>query len=364
MSCIKVLSLSGSAYEIGKQHGKWAKEEVAYSLDSYEKLFWYERNLSWEQAVELAKQHINTIEEVNSELLEEMEGVADGASVRFEDILTLNARSEIALTGNKFDGCTSVSVMPPLSDKAYLAQTWDWRPSQTRSLIALKINHKDTKINMITEGGIIGKIGCNHHGLGVCLNALRTDIKSHTLPVHLGLREVLNSTDIEEAKHKVKDGKIASSVNMLMAQHQFNAPQALNIELSPIHSDERETKSNYLYHTNHFCSHIMRQKIKENNVRVANNSVIRKKRMKELIMTSIQSKKTIDKHVIRQWLSDHDNEPFSICRHKDHHTSEYVDTITAFAVIMNLTDKTMKLLEGQPCNPIKEYHFTFEREEK
>ena len=111
-----------------------------------------------------------------------MEGVAVGAGVDFEDILTLNARSEIALTGRKdiafADGCTAIAVTPPASQDTIIGQNWDGKGSQIDSLLLLNIEQSDKpNITMVTEGGIIGKVGFNSAGVAVCLNAL-DDAKS------------------------------------------------------------------------------------------------------------------------------------------------------------------------------------------
>lgn len=55
-------------------------------------------------------------------LVNEMQGVADGAGVEFEDILTLNVRTEIAY-GMFSDGCTALSWKD--GEKSFLAQNWD-----------------------------------------------------------------------------------------------------------------------------------------------------------------------------------------------------------------------------------------------
>lgn len=56
---------------------------------------------------------------------------------------------------------------------ALLGQTWDWgRPLENLAvLMQLKISENHT-IQMLTEPGIIGKIGLNSHGIGTCLNIL------------------------------------------------------------------------------------------------------------------------------------------------------------------------------------------------
>lgn len=340
------------------KHGKDAKDEVHYSIDSYEQLFYNNAGLNWKQAVELAKNYIDVIKKTNIDLLEEMEGIAKGASVEFEDILALNARSEIALTNNVNDGCTSLAVMPPLSDKVYLSQNWDWRSAQSRSLIMIDIHQKKgPAIQMVTEGGIIGKIGLNNHGLGVCLNALRANVKSNQLPVHLGLREVLNAGSIDEAERKIIDGKLGSSANFLIAQKNSNTMRALNLELSPRKYDKKETENAYLYHTNHFCSDMVTKDIGKENLNTVENTYSRFNRIEELIRNKVEEKQLISEATIKKWLSDHKNEPLSICRHESKLESPYEDTITAFSVIMNLTDRKMYLMEGQPCQPLEEYRF-------
>lgn len=352
---MKILNLSGSAFDIGVGHGKQAKTEIHYSLDSYEKLFWYEAHLDWKRATELAKLHIDYIEKTNVSLLEEIEGIAKGASVDFDDILALNARSEIALTNNKSDGCTSLTILPPVADKAYLGQNWDWRAAQSKSLIITKIGQKiGPTICMVTEGGIIGKIGLNSSGLGVCLNALRANVKSNKLPVHLGLREILNSETLEEAESKVTNRKIASSANFLIVQDKEANLHAANIEVSPIGEDKKVTNDSYLYHTNHFCSDMLIEKIGREKMNTTENTFIRKNRIQQLIKEQLFKNEPINRDQIKNLFADHENCPNSICRHKEEGSSDYTNTVTAFSVIMNLTDRNMYFMRGNPCSPIEE----------
>jgi isopenicillin-N N-acyltransferase-like protein len=59
---------------------------------------------------------------------------------------------------------------------------------------------------MVTEAGLIGKIGINLSGVGVCLNAIRAqDMDLTRLPTHLGLRMVLESESREDAVRKLEN---------------------------------------------------------------------------------------------------------------------------------------------------------------
>ena len=190
---INKLTLKGSPLEVGEQHGSLGKKQVQQSLTTYEELFYGYQGLSWNKAREAALVHIPAIEKYDSQLLEEMEGIAKGAGVEFEDILALNTRTEIALGSYKknvfSDGCTAFATMPPIGGDTIIAQNWDWKGSQIDSLLLLEIHIKGKPIvTMVTEGGMIGKIGYNSSQLGLCFNALLTDKKSDEVPIHVALR--------------------------------------------------------------------------------------------------------------------------------------------------------------------------------
>lgn len=73
---------------------------------------------------------------------------------------------------------------------------------------------------MITEAGIIGKIGCNDAGIGVCLNALRTSTCRNKVPIHLELRAILDSSTFSEAVASVQKDQMASPAHFLIASRE------------------------------------------------------------------------------------------------------------------------------------------------
>lgn len=86
------------------------------------------------------------------------------------------------------------------------------------NLINLNISQEGKPaISMITEAGIIGKIGLNSRGVGVCLNAIRAQgVDFQKLPCHLALRTCLESTSTEEAVVAIKKAGVASSSHLLV----------------------------------------------------------------------------------------------------------------------------------------------------
>lgn len=351
---IKRLILHGSAKEIGKQHGEQGKEEVIQSLETYEKLFQGYQHISWSEAKERALAHLKAIEAYDPQMVEEMEGIAEGAGVDFEDILALNARSEIALAGYKgaafSDGCTAIAVMPPVTSDTIIGQNWDWKGTQQKSLLLLDIQRESKPdITMVTEGGIIGKIGFNSAGVGVCFNALITDKKSEEIPIHLGLRAVLNSYSLTEAASRIKDGQIAAAASFLIGSDDGNGNgMAVNAEVSPFGIDYVGGNDGKLVHTNHLCSDFIKQHLKDMNEFRYDDSMLRKMRAEQLVNTAIAKGDPINEESFKTWLSDTFNAPNAINHFPNDRAPEHRQNETVFSIIMNLSKRKMLLCIGKP----------------
>lgn len=353
---MKRLELKGTPREIGEMHGREGAKEVQISLETYEKLFYGYHKITWKEARERALVHLKAIEAYDPQLVEEMEGVALGAGVDFEDILTLNARSEIALTGRKdipyTDGCTAIAVTPPTSKDTIIGQNWDWMGSQINSLLLLNIRQTGKPdITMVTEGGIIGKIGFNSKGLAVCLNALITDKKSDQVPIHLGLRAVLNASSFYEAIARVKGGQMASTANFLIASHEGdNRAMAANVEVSPLGIDLLTNSEGTHVHTNHICSTSLKASIADLNEFKFEDSMVRKMRAEQLIRLAVKTGSTIGEDDFKTWFSDPFNCPNSINHFANEKAPAHRRSETVFSIIMNLSQKHLYVCTGKPSN--------------
>ena len=85
---------------------------------------------------------------------------------------------------------------------------------------------------MLTEAGIVGKLGFNSAGLGVCLNAIVTDrLNPDGTPLHVVLRGILDSRTLGDAITAAGRADIACSANFLVAQH---GNGAVDIEAVPV----------------------------------------------------------------------------------------------------------------------------------
>ncbi|KAL2105445.1 hypothetical protein VUR80DRAFT_8370 [Thermomyces stellatus] len=219
---------SGTPFEIGRHHGSAAREKVLGSIAFYKGLFQSTCAMDWPSVRIEASKYTDTFRRIAPRYLDEMRGVADGAGVDLLDIVALNVRTEIVFglfadkpqLPTKTDGCTSVALKTP-AGSSLLGQNWDWMVEQAPNLLVCYVSQPQTDIPgfaMVTEGGVIGKIGFNDRGVGVCLNAIRArGVDKTRLPVHLGLRAALESRSRAEAVGRLKASGIAGSAHILVA---------------------------------------------------------------------------------------------------------------------------------------------------
>src|SRR5215469_495882 len=100
-----------------------------------------------------------------------MRGIAAGAEVAFEDVVLLNARTEILKLAERPDvrarlmeseGCTGVVVLPEATaDRGVIhAQNWDWKAECAETAIVLRIRSDDgPDILTFTEAGGLARSG-------------------------------------------------------------------------------------------------------------------------------------------------------------------------------------------------------------
>jgi isopenicillin-N N-acyltransferase-like protein len=116
-------------------------------------------------------------------------------------LLSLVYRSEcprISLL-QPLDGCTSFARR--VGEQQFLCQNWDWKSVIAESIIILHLIPAGglPEIKVLTEAGIIGKIGLNSAGVGIALNAIKSPaMDSRLLPVHLLIRRLLQQRTVEE----------------------------------------------------------------------------------------------------------------------------------------------------------------------
>lgn len=341
---------TGNPHQIGVIHGAIAKDKIAGSIDFYTRLFQSSCSLTWPKIRQEAAKYVRSLEAIAPRYLEEIRGIAAGSDLAFLDILALNVRTEIMFglfsdpqekrdfTNLPSDGCTSLAWLTS-SSRSFLAQNWDWNRDQAQNLVICHIASPPgtdiPALSMITEAGIIGKIGFNAAGVGCCLNAIRCrGVSPRKLPVHFALRRVLESASRAAAVDALKAVGVAGSGHILVA----DATGSTGLECTSAWVKEVEMDAaGRVCHTNHL---LCDDKSDVDEPPWLDDSAVRLARIRELVArVDVPS---VD--AIAGALGDTDGYPVSINRRQEG-KSEFE---TLFTIVMDLTAKSARVTFGRP----------------
>lgn len=343
-----ILDLKGDPHDIGLAHGRALAGAISKNLDLYYSIVREFTGLKPDQCLNHAGSYLQTMGRDVPDLLEEMEGIATGAGVSLEEIMFLNARSEImsikpdpkAWVGE----CTALGLTKErtATGEPILAQNWDWYKGVHKTCAVFRIKPTDgARALYLAEAGQLGKIGVNEYGVGVLLNILFADEKvRHGLPVHVLLRLILNSRETAEAVNLVKGARRAGGSHLLVGDARGHIA---GLELTPTEVGVIKPKNGVLLHTNHYCIPKLAQRDIGRNL--LTDTIPRFDRAAALISTN------------RAWgidnftkiFTNHEDGPSSICRHLNLSAPEFLHIITIAGCIIDLSQRKMLISFGQPC---------------
>ncbi|MDO4290784.1 MAG: C45 family peptidase [Eggerthellaceae bacterium] len=348
---IPFAELSGTPYEIGFAHGSAFRAQVAASLSCYRHMFADYAGLEWARACELAGRWLSSIEAYEPRYVEEMRGLAEGAGVAFEEILVLNCRSELVFVGAEADkadgGCTAIGVAAERArgGNVLLAQNWDWKSTQRDAMVALRIRQQGVPdVLMVTEAGIIGKVGMNAEGVGVCLNALSTDRVPQGLPLHIALRGVLESATIADAIAAATRMPLGCCANFMIAH---GTGEVVDIELDGDDFDVLYPTDGLCVHANHFVSPRLPRVGERDTLKFKVPDTFIRRGRAEKLLRGVSG--PINASDVKRVLCDHAEWPSAICRHDDVTKPEGLRMATVFSLIMDVSCRRMLLCFGSPC---------------
>ncbi len=320
-----LFNLSGTPREIGLAHGRLAKDRIHQALAFYKTIF----KKDDQTLLLLAAQFKKKIETAFPQYAEEMEAIAEGAELDPLWIYVLNARTEILAAG------TQECTVAYFKKSAILGENWDWAQDLEDLAIILRIKRPDGHtILMMTEPGIIGKIGLNSAGLGVALNLLECPAKLDGVPVHIMLRAILDCSSLTEAQSVVVKNATGKASNILIGDA---SGQSLDIEFAGKDLFMLSPQENVFVHTNHYLSVDLPKK---ENLASSQARYVRG----EEIAAKIR-KGSIDE--MKNLLLDRGNRELSICR--PYEKSRYISSVgTICSMVMDLPRREMHITRGSP----------------
>ncbi len=315
----RLIEISGSPFERGVQYGRQAAAEIALAAGHYGGQI-KALNLTGQRFADIIRDLLPIIENFDATYVEEMRGIAKGSGVSFEEVVLVNARTEVvqfAHQGENFktapDDCTSIVIRPDATrDKQLIhAHNWDWELQCADFSVILKVRKDDgPDILTYTEAGALGRFGFNSRGIAITGNGLESDRDYKRLGVPLGLlrRKALDQTFLAMAQRDIYATPKSGSNNMVLS----HAPSGLvyDFECAPDETFMVTDQNGVLVHSNHWLSPIALTKLRETGIASAPTTLYREQRAREAL-TAKQGAITIDD--VKEALLDDFETPWSIC---------------------------------------------------
>ncbi len=283
-----LVSVSGSPLERGRQYGRQAAGRIAVSVTIYQAAF-ATAEVAWSTVQERARAFLPRLEAYDAVLAEEIRGIAEGAERPVEDIVALNARtellfgrgSEVAEKETLDDACTGAVVLPDISADGHLlhGQNWDWLDDCVGSALVLRIDLGERgRLMTFCEAGVVARAGLNSHGVALTGNFLeceQTPVEG-AVPIPLVRRHVLEATSLSRAMREVMQAPRSFANNMMLSHVEG---EAVDLETTPQEVFWDLPEEDLLVHANHFRSFSARARIRDLGVERSPDSLLRERRV-------------------------------------------------------------------------------------
>jgi hypothetical protein len=344
----------GDSYQRGALIGKNWKPAIIAILKSIENAALLKDGRTLHQWLPRAKSFLPFIREYAPGTLEEMEGMAAGCDLPFDDILMLACAYEKWMTSEASEHCTAFAAMGDVSKTAELVcgQNNDeclhhWAAGQLDGVIHHR-NDSGMETLIYTHPGIPAYMGMNSAGLCLLWMAIDNGERSSGLPTNILIREALRRATLKEAIEYIK--KVPKTVpNSYLLAHPKDG--ICSIECSPSFFCP-EYSDIVLYHANHILNNEMAQSdLKKNDP--ACSTISRFAAMESLID---KYHGQIDTSIAKKILSDHTRYPASICAHP-RPNAIYLKTLAS--MVFHPNSGTMEIAFGNGCElPYQTYSFS------
>lgn len=342
---LKVVEVSGSHLEMGRQIGEATSPQVKHSIENGRKLLQdaYENlQLSWKGARIQASKYIPFAEERYPQYVEEMRGIAEGAGVRFEDIAVLNVLEGVTVDALHLSKCTSMAVNQErtVDNQVLIAHNEDWMPEDESDVFLIHARPNDEPAFLaMTYGGLLPNVGMNEAGIAQTCDSVYTSDRRIGIPRIIVSRAVLAARTPNEAIRRTLIPHRAAGYNHLIVHE---SGEIYSVEVSARHFALLYGSQGFMVHTNHYLDSEM-QHVEKNSDELISTRV--------RYWRAFRLLRQVNQHTVQTLQAiqrDHVNFPDSICRH-DNLGSPLDREKTIVSMVMDLTKREIHAVWGSPC---------------
>lgn len=258
-----VLDLCGSPRENGRHHGEILRAEIKAAIDLWQSSATLPAGITFPWAVESLIQSTGFIAQIKAhipDLLEEIEGIAEGANQDLNLVLAFQLGDEMRWFFRdqdvRADRCSAIGAAGIGPEPTIVGQNIDvgsWADGM-QVLLRIRDPRDESETLVFTVAGMVAMNGVSGRGFGLCCNTLlQLSPNPRGLPVAAIVRRTLASQTAAEALHVLRTIPHASGQNYMFGSR----TEIRNLECggSGVAEYRHGARIDRVIHTNHPLVH-------------------------------------------------------------------------------------------------------------
>lgn len=334
MAKIPLIEVSGSHREVGAQIGSACQAQIRRMLAGLRADL--PAGVSWEEMRFKSSTYLGHSQRVYPQYVEELQGMAEGAAVPFEDVF-ISMCEELWEQAAWRQGCTDMAARGKATadGSTLIAHTNDLLPESEENLVILKVQAADEPTFLaISASGVGISAGFNAAGISLTGNQVDNNDIRPGVPRLMVVRAILAATRLGEAMDTCLLPERASSYNNVIADAHG---EVYSMEGSATACEPMYIEEDILAHANHYVHPAMTRFEADRNA--IGGSVLRHNRAMRLLRENYGR---LSPALFQELLADHANYPASICKHG-------TETVTVFSIIVQTEQRRAWIGGGRAC---------------
>lgn len=347
----------GSHRELGRAVGEAARRQVHASVDFFRENFpaMTDDRLTFAEAERQAVAYGEQARRWLPGLVEELEGLAEGAGLPFARLLVLNCGEEFTSrepvgggrplapgSPRSGDHCTAVAVSA--GGRHVVGHNMDWYVIDAVNNVLFDLTGPDgTRVMGLAGAPYLLMLGMNSHGVGNVSNSLPSNDNRIGVPNAFVRRATLEARTLEEARERGLIAARARGTNQFFAD---TSGRLWDVESSAsAHAFMDHTAAGFMAHTNHYVSPAMKPYAGEEHEESARRLSI----AEQLLQAGVgRGDDPVD--LVARVLRCHDPAPLeAICGHPNEDEPLADQGMTVGSLICDLDERRLYACAGPPC---------------
>ncbi len=325
----------------GQNHGEMYRQGISELIEIRTKLM-REKNpgLTSQLVLELARQQWEATERYDSDLHDELLGIAEGAGTSTTNIVILNNYTDFRDICVPDQGCSVAYVN--YQRRPVTGQTWDMHGSAKQYVCCLQVpcpGYEQPAI-LFSLVGCVGMMGFHPSGRMVGVNNINTDGARAGAVWPAIIRRTLDRDSHSDMVEELTAAPVTSGHCYLIASREGGEFWEIMPDLAERVSTLPIQEDGYLIHTNHCLG----EQAQRREMVVARNSTTHIRY--ELMQKKISAVRDFDD--VYELMNDHENYPKSIC--SNFQTDSQDPSITCGGAVGDLLAGKVRMWRGDPVH--------------